>query len=388
MECFDVSGVVRTTMKILIISNTAYSLINFRGELIKSLQAKHLKVHVAIPKLDIDGESRKSLEGMGCIIHGIALVRAGMNPLSDVHTLLSILKLMINIRPQYVLAYTIKPVIYGMLAARLMRIKNRFALITGLGYAFQADGKSKAWQKVVQVLYKLALAGAGKVIFQNPDDQALFNKLGLIKKQANTVVNGSGVDLSYFSQQPLPQGALKFLMIARLLKDKGVQEYIQAAKLVKLDNPQVIFQLAGWLDQNPSAITQQELDRCVNSGVIEYLGKLSDVRLTLANSSVFVLPSYREGTPRSVLEAMAIGRPIITTDAPGCRETVENGVNGILIPIKDSESLASAMIMLINNSSMISSMAKESLRIVAEKYDVKKVNKQMLIAMGWSEAAF
>lgn len=382
MECFDVSGVVRTTMKILIISSTAYSLINFRGELIKSLQAKHLKVHVAIPKLDIDGESRKSLEGMGCIIHGIALVRAGMNPLSDVHTLLSILKLMINIRPQYVLAYTIKPVIYGMLAARLMRIKNRFALITGLGYAFQADSKSKVLQKFVQVMYKLALAGTGKVIFQNPDDQALFNKLGLIKKQANTVVNGSGVDLSYFSQQPLPQGALKFLMIARLLKDKGVQEYIQAAKLVKLDNPQVIFQLAGWLDQNPSAITQQELDRCVNSGVIEYLGKLSDVRLTLANSSVFVLPSYREGTPRSVLEAMAIGRPIITTDAPGCRETVENGVNGILIPIKDSESLASAMIMLINNSSMISSMAKESLRIVAEKYDVKKVNKQMLIAMG------
>lgn len=369
-------------MKILIISSTAYSLINFRGELIKSLQAKHLKVHVAIPKLDIDGESRKSLEGMGCIIHGIALVRAGMNPLSDVHTLLSILKLMINIRPQYVLAYTIKPVIYGMLAARLMRIKNRFALITGLGYAFQADSKSKVLQKFVQVMYKLALAGTGKVIFQNPDDQALFNKLGLIKKQANTVVNGSGVDLSYFSQQPLPQGALKFLMIARLLKDKGVQEYIQAAKLVKLDNPQVIFQLAGWLDQNPSAITQQELDRCVNSGVIEYLGKLSDVRLTLANSSVFVLPSYREGTPRSVLEAMAIGRPIITTDAPGCRETVENGVNGILIPIKDSESLASAMIMLINNSSMISSMAKESLRIVAEKYDVKKVNKQMLIAMG------
>jgi glycosyltransferase involved in cell wall biosynthesis len=382
MECFNVSSVVRTAMKILIISSTAHSLINFRGELIKSLQAKNLMVHVAIPKIDVDVESRTTLESMGCTIHGITLVRAGMNPLSDVLTLLSTLKLMINIRPQYVLAYTIKPVIYGMLAARVMRIKNRFALITGLGYTFQESSKSKVLQKFILFLYKLALAGTGKVIFQNPDDQALFKKLDLIKNQVNFVVNGSGVDLSHFAQQPLPQEPPKFLMIARLLKDKGVQEYMQAAKLVRMRHSKVVFQLAGWLDQNPSAITQQELDECVNSGDIEYLGKLSDVRPALAKCSVFVLPSYREGTPRSVLEAMAIGRPVITTDAPGCRETVENGVNGFLIPIKDSESLANAMLKFINNTSMISVMAKESLSIVAEKYDVRKVNKQMLIAMG------
>lgn len=370
-------------MKILLIASLAESLTNFRGPLIAAMLAKQAEVHVAAPDLLPGSEAGVKLVAMGCTVHSISLARAGTNPLADLRTLLSLLRLMVVVRPTVVLAYTIKPVIYGMLAARITGVAKRFALITGLGYAFQTS-KTGLLQQVVLLLYKQALKGAHKVFFQNPDDQALFTQLGLLNGVGSVVVNGSGVDLTYYSPQPMPVKIPVFLMVARLLGDKGVREYAQAAIKQKSHNAKAVFQLAGWIDENPDSISKSELDSWIKSGAIDYLGKLADVRGALSGCSVFVLPSYREGTPRSVLEAMATGRPIITTDAPGCRETVTHGENGFLVPIKNVQALQDAMQMCIDQPELILKMAKKSLKIVTEKYDVNKVNEHMLGEMGFA----
>jgi glycosyltransferase involved in cell wall biosynthesis len=386
MEHLDVSGMAGAAMKVLLIAGLAESLTNFRGPLITALLARKAQVHVAAPNLEAENATHAKLLALGCHVHSISLARAGTNPLADLRTLVSLLGVMRKVRPDLVLAYTIKPVIYGMLAARITGVTKRFALITGLGYAFQG-GATGRLQQLVQRLYKLALKSADKVFFQNPDDQALFKELGLLNGVASVVVNGSGVDLSHYAAQPMSSNMPTFLMIARLLGDKGVREYAQAAMQLKAQNPTAVFQLAGWIDENPNAIAQQELEAWVSSGAIEYLGKLDDVRPSLAECNVFVLPSYREGTPRSVLEAMAIGRAIITTDAPGCRETVKQGVNGFLVPIKNTPALADAMQICINQPELVAKMAQSSLQIAVEKYDVNKVNKHMLSEMGLYEAS-
>ena len=220
------------------------------------------------------------------------------------------------------------------------------------------------------------------MFFQNPDDEALFREFQLLPETVpSTVVNGSGVDVAEYSVAPLPDKPC-FLLIARLLGDKGVREYAQAAQLVKAVYPEAVFRLVGWIDDNPDAITQRELDQWVGSGLLEFLGRLDDVRPAISDCSVYVLPSYREGTPRTVLEAMAMGRAVITTDAPGCRETVVDGDNGFLVPVKDVNALADAMIKMVATSGLAASMGERSRRIAEEKYDVHKVNAAMLEGMG------
>jgi glycosyltransferase involved in cell wall biosynthesis len=310
--------------------------------------------------------------------------RTGTNPLADLSTLFALRRLMRALKPGHVLAYTIKPVIYGLLAARLASVPNRFALITGLGYAFtgEATGLRGALRAVVRRLYALSLRGAHKVFFQNPDDRELFLSLGIVGKATPTaIVNGSGIDVSAYAVAPLPQGA-DFLLIARLLGDKGVREYVEAARKVRAQHPEASFSLVGWIDGNPDAIAQGELDAWVNEGAIRYLGRMDDVRPALAACSVYVLPSYREGTPRTVLEAMAMGRPVITTDAPGCRETVKDGDNGFLVPVKSVDALAEAMLRFIREPALREAMGRRSREVAEDKYDVHKVNAVMLRAMG------
>ena len=194
------------------------------------------------------------------------------------------------------------------------------------------------------------------------------------------VVNGSGVDVTSFSVAVLPP-KLCFLMIARFLGDKGIREYADAARRVKAIHPNVTFSLVGWIDDNPDAIKNEELDKWVAEGIIEYQGRLSDVRPSIMDCSVYVLPSYREGTPRTVLEAMSMGRAIITTDAPGCRETVTHGVNGFLVPIKNVESLVSSMLYYVENPVQLTIMGAASRAIAEDKYDVHKVNAVMVNEM-------
>jgi len=307
-----------------------------------------------------------------------------MNPIKDLTLLFALRKLMRKIGADYVLGYTIKPVIYGSLAAWIAGVKHRFALITGLGYAFtgEASGLRKVLRILIQQLYRFSLSRNRLVFFQNPDDEALFRQLSLLKPAIpSSVVNGSGVDVTEYTVAAMP-GTPSFLLIARLLGDKGVREYVQAAALVKQRYPEVTFRLVGWIDDNPDAISRAELDAWITAGTIDFLGKLSDVRPAISNSSVYVLPSYREGTPRTVLEAMAMGRAVITTDAPGCRETVVDGDNGYLVPVQDVSALAAAMIKLVESPARVTAMGARSRQMAEDKYDVHKVNAVMLGEMG------
>ncbi|WP_221886554.1 glycosyltransferase family 4 protein [Vibrio cholerae] len=370
--------------RFLMVAGYPDSLLNFRGPLLKALLAAGLDVHVAAPDLPVNGEVRQRLEALGVRVHEVPLNRTGMNPVSDFGSLFCLWWLMWRLKPDFSLAYTIKPVIYGNIAAWLAGIPYRFALITGLGYAFQGEAGQRSWLKrIVRSLYRFALAKVNKVFFQNPDDAALFYDLGILNSANRKiiVVNGSGIDVDRFTVAPFPE-TTKFLLIARLLGDKGVREYVQAATKVRKQYPNAVFGLVGWIDENPDAIDGDELQSWIDSGVVKFYGRLADVKPAIADSSVYVLPSYREGTPRTVLEAMAMGRAVITTDAPGCRETVVHGKNGFLVPVKSSAELVAAMSHFIENPELVVAMGKESRLLAEEKYDVRKVNVHMLREMG------
>jgi glycosyltransferase involved in cell wall biosynthesis len=286
-------------------------------------------------------------------------------------------------RPDIVLSYTIKPVIYASIAAWLAGVNRRYVLVTGLGFNF-TESRDGAVTHLVRWLYKFALGKVNKVFFQNPDDKASFEDMRVVSPATSSVVvNGSGIDVGAFKDKPLPSGDIVFLMIARLLGDKGVREYAEAAARIREIFPNARFHLAGWIDEHPNAISRQELESWIENGTIEFLGYLDDVRPEIEAATVYVLPSYyREGTPRTVLEAMAMGRPIITTDAPGCRETVVDGYNGFLIPVKSVSGLVEAMQRFIENPDLAAEMGKRSREVAEDKYDVRKVNDVMLREMG------
>lgn len=372
-------------MKFLLVASFASSLIGFRKPLIIALLERGLEVHVAAPELLDNQVVMTELTRLGVIPHGISMQRTGINPVADTKALISLYSLMREIKPDYMMGYTIKPVIYGTLAAWLARVPKRFALITGLGFAFtgEDDNKRKRIRAVAQGLYRSALRHCQVVFFQNHDDEALFRQLKIVAPKTRTcVVSGSGVDVEEFDVVPFDtQKPLRFLLIARLLGDKGVREYNQAAEQVKKLHPEVQFDLVGGLDANPTSITQAELDEWIEADTVNFLGRLNDVRPAIQASSVYVLPSYREGTPRTVLEAMAMGRAIITTDAPGCRETVVDGDNGFLVPVKDVDALTQAMLRFIEQPVLIAQMGQRARIIAEEKYDVHKVNAHMISEM-------
>jgi len=372
-------------MKIFVLGSFASSLSNFRGKLLAALSNAGAELHLAAPDLLSDAATLQALAALGGRRHDIPLMRTGMNPLQDGGTLLAAVRLLHQVKPTHFLGYSIKPAIYGTLAAWLAGVPRRTVLITGLGYAFsgRATGLRGMLQHMLRLLYRLALSRATCVIFQNPDDRALFIQLRLVDPSKTAVVNGSGIPLDDFPQRPLPPPAqCHFLLIARLLRDKGINEYIEAARNIRRRYPQAVFHLAGWIDSNPAAIAESDLQSWIADGVIVYHGRLADVRPVLAACHVYVLPSYREGTPRTVLEAMATGRPVITTDAPGCRETVVDGDNGFLVPIADAAALAVAMERFLDDPSLIPRMGQRSREIAQEKYDVHAVNAAMLNHMG------
>lgn len=369
---------------VLMVAGLASSLINFRGDLLAAMRAEGHSVTVAAPDLSSDAETASRLRALGVEIADVPFERGGLNPISDLRAFLTLIRLMRHVRPTHLFAYTVKPVVWGMLAARVAGIPCRYAMITGLGYAFtgKASGKRLLVQRVVQRLYKVALAGAAKVFFQNPDDQAVFRNLGLLREGGRSViVNGSGVNVTRFAPEKMPEQPMRFLMIARLLGDKGLREYLAAASALKNRYPDAEFHLVGGTDSNPDAVPVEEVERCVQEGTISWHGATDDVRPFIAMSHVFVLPSYREGTPRAVLEAMAMGRPIVTTDAPGCRETVVHGDNGFLVTPRDVPSLVDGMERFLLNPDLVETMGKSARTVAVEKYDVQRVNRVMLKEM-------
>jgi glycosyltransferase involved in cell wall biosynthesis len=367
--------------RVVVLGSFAGSLINFRGPLIAEMVARGHRVFALAP--DISEEVAAQVRALGAEPVSIRLGRTSLNPFGALATLRDLGRALRAIGPDIVFAYTIKPIILGAAAARAAGVPRFVCLVTGLGYAFTGGREPKRLfsRAVGKRMYKRAFGRAFLAVFQNPDDLGEFRRLGLLPPALPTLlVNGSGVDVDHFAPAPLPAGA-SFLMIARLLKDKGIREFAKAAARLKAERPEVRISLVGPPDTSPDGISQAQLDAMVASG-IQYLGMQSDVRGAIREHSVYVLPSYREGTPRSVLEAMAMGRPVVTTDAPGCRETVLEGVNGLLVPPKDWEALYRAMRRFVDEPRLIAPMGAESRRIAEEKFDVRKVNAALLAAAG------
>lgn len=257
-------------------------------------------------------------------------------------------------------------------------------MVTGLGYTLsEPQGLRRLLQKkLVSQLYRKSLSHNHRVFFQNPDDLDFFLDENILPcKDRACWVHGSGVDLTHFKPTPVPVHPLRFLLIARLLYDKGINEYVQAARMLKRRHPQVRFGLLGPLDTHPNAIPIRSIEQWQREGILEYYGLQDDVRPYLAQSSVCVLPSYREGTPRSVLEAMAMNRPVITTQTPGCRETVRHGYNGFLVPTRAVRPLAAAMERFIHEPALVEPMGQASLQLARQKFDVRNVNRILLKQM-------
>lgn len=374
-------------MKFVIISNDIFTVLNFRFDFIKKIQTMNNEVYILAPNIEEEAQVCETLEKNGFIIRKIFMDRAGTNPISDIRTIQSIYHALKEINPDIVFSYTIKPVIYGTIAASILGVSNIYALICGLGNMFQDIKKDKFnfVNYIVNKLYKVALCRCNKVFFQNHDDLDLLYSLKILdNKNKGVVVNGSGINLNKFTIDALKcdgQGNIKasFIMVARLLRYKGVYEYVEAARILKRKYPNAEFHLVGDRDENPASISSVDLKAWTESEFIKCWGRLQDVRPALQQANIFVLPSYyREGIPRSILEAMSMGKAIITTDNVGCRETVEEGKNGYLVQPKDVNSLVLALEKLILQPKLIKEMAKYSRILAEQKFDVTKINQSMI----------
>lgn len=368
----------RGNMKILIVYNTMQN-VWFRRYFLRDLLKRGDEV-VAVAPYD---EWTEKVEALGIRCIDIGLSRWGSNPFSEAATILRIFRIVRAERPAAVISYTIKPVIYGSLAARFVPRVKIFSVVTGLGYMFVEAGLAGRFRQFFAGwLYRLALTSNKRVFFQNPDDMSLFLSRRIVGEERATLVPGSGVDTEFFA--PTEGVALKdhFLLVARMLTDKGVDLYVAAARRLKRKYPQAVFVLLGPVDDNPAAIPLATLQAWDAEGVINYLGSVDDIRPEMAKCSVYVLPSrYREGIPRTNLEALAMGKPVVTTDMPGCRETVMPGINGFLIPPGDEEALERAMESFILDPSLAARMGRESRAMALKKFRVEIVNGTIIEAL-------
>ncbi|WP_313804095.1 glycosyltransferase family 4 protein [Sphingobium sp.] len=370
-------------MKVMILSSLSWSLINFRGALIAGMVAEGHEVVACAP--DEEPEVLAKLAGMGVRFCRTPMARAGTNPLHDARTLLHYRRLMRMERPDVVVAYTQKPIIYGGLAARLWSRARYFAIMSGLGYVFSEEADSRHWLRtIVSRLYRIGVARARCIFVFNNDDHRVMQESGIVPPAQRVMqVPGSGIDVRHFAEQPLPGGPFTFLMMGRLMRDKGVGEYVEAARIIRARRPDVRFLLLTRPEtENPTGYAAADLEQWREAGLIEFLPETRDVRPFIASAHAFVLPSfYREGLPRTILEALAIGRPVITTDMPGCREPIRDGVNGLLVPPRDGPALAEAMEQLIADPARVTAMAKAARQTAVDIYDVDKVNAMLLDVM-------
>jgi glycosyltransferase involved in cell wall biosynthesis len=365
---------------ITIVSSQAFSQINFRGPLIKKLVQSGNTVYALAP--DFDDTLRRQINELGATPVDFSMSRTGMSPLLDISDTIRLAGLLRQLSPSITLAYFIKPVIFATLAAWFVGVPRRVALIAGLGYVFTPGNryfslKRRLLRSIVSILYRIALSRAHAVIFQNSDDIDDFTKRKVVNASKVIKIGGTGVDLKEWPLSSPVIEPVTFLLAARLLLEKGIIEYAEAARLVKLRHNSVRFILLGGLDSNPGGLPEEQINSWVAQGILEWPGHV-DVKPWLAKASVFVLPSYREGVPRSTQEAMAMGRPVITTDVPGCRETVEEGVNGFFVPCRNSEALAQAMLRFILQPELIRTMGLASRALAEQRFDAEVINTQMI----------
>jgi len=368
-------------MKICLISqNVTPGLLIFRKDFIRFLVNKGHEVYAFA--IDYTPESLKALEDLGAIPVSYQLNKTGLNPIKDIRDTYRLYKTLKKLLPDVVFSFFVKPSIYGSIAAGLAGVPRKIAMLEGLGYIHTPckqgmSLKKRLLQRVHGLLCSTGYAFADKVLFLNPDDPRDLSRVAFLNQSKLEVLGPIGLDLqAYPFSEPDLTKPIRFIFIARMLAEKGVFEYLMAARLVKARFPEAEFVILGGLDpDNPAALTKSQLDDVIAEGLIIYPGHVDNVRDWIADSHVFVLPSYyREGFPRSAQEAMAIGRAVITTDVPGCRETVVNGVNGFLVPPWNIEALSEKMLYLIEHPDEIKRMGAESYRIAVERFDVHKIN--------------
>ncbi|STR26008.1 Capsular glucan synthase [Janthinobacterium lividum] len=365
------------------ISNQAFSIINFRGPLVAEMIKRGCTVYALAP--DYDDGNRAAVAALGAIPIDYSMSRAGMNPVRDAMDLFKLAFLLRKLKPDASFTYFIKPVIYGTLAARLAGISKRYAMIEGAGYVFIEDTASNWRRKLLRAfatgLYRLGLSQANRVFMLNADDKELFVSEKMVCAGKVQLLDGIGLDLNHYRMTAPASQPFTFILVARLLREKGIYEYVEAARKIKARHPDIRFILLGSIDLNPGSVDEATVHEWVAEGTIEWPGQVSDVREWIAQASVFVLPSYREGLPRSTQEAMAMGRPVITTDVPGCRDTVSDGINGYMVPARNAVALSNAMLKLIEHPELLAPMGERGRHMAEEKFDVHKINAVILQAM-------
>ncbi|WP_179354440.1 glycosyltransferase family 4 protein [Winogradskyella vidalii] len=364
--------------KILLIASYDGSLIRFRGDFIKYLIKSGFDVFATAPSFT--EKNSELIKAMGATPIEFNLQRTGLNPLKDIKSIQELKSIMKSNKIDLVFPYTVKPVIYGSMAANSCKIPV-ISLITGLGYAFTGlTAKARLLQRFNETLYKLSIRKNKVIVFQNKDDYQLFLDRKVISKQQKVdFVSGSGINLTQFSfKEKKASDKVSFLLVARLIKEKGIALYMDAAKILKAKYPNAEFHLIGAPETSPSAISEDELNLLHKEGVIIFHGKQSNIEDHLHQRDIFVLPSYyREGLPRTTLEACACGNPIITTDSVGCRESVKEGVNGFLIEPQNLEALVKPMEYFITHPEKIKEMGIKSRAYAEERFDVNIINNDL-----------
>ncbi len=369
-------------MRMALIGNQATLMLSFRGPLIRDLVAKGIEVFAFAP--DYDETTRNSVRAMGAKPRDYRLARTGMNPLVDAAAMAHLIASLRSLRPEVSLCFAVKPVVYGTLAAKIAGVPRRYAVIEGLGHAFMESAtlRSRLLRTLVSGLYRAALRHATSTFFLNADDRSDFVDAGLVAAEKATLVGAIGVDLSEWRAVPPCTNPMTFLFVGRLLREKGLLEFIEAARQIRSLHQDVRFVVLGDVDSNPSSVSTEQIHAWVAVGLVDWPGRVANVAPWLARSSVFVLPSYREGVPRSTQEAMAMGRPVVTTDVPGCRDTVEHMRNGFLVPAKNADALAAALLAFVKNPHLVGEMGRRSRQLAEERFDAKAASKRLTEAMG------
>ena len=367
-------------MKIAVLSSFTTSLFWFRIDMMQAFRKAGYEVLAVGDGPEEEWAQRFS--DLGIRYRRIPVQRNGTNPIRDLTTLRALLRLLKEEKPDKIFAYQAKTVIYGGIAARVRGIREFYPLIAGVGSVFLGGGfKQKLIRSILVAEYRLGMGHAPKIFFQNRDDLKVFTDAKILPRHKAVMIHGSGVNVEKFTPTSLPEEP-GFLCISRLIRDKGVWEYLEAARKLRAKRPEARCVLVGPFDTNPSAIKPEELQPYIDDGSVEYVGEQKDVQPFLRSCTAYVLPSYHEGTPKTVLEAMACGRPTITTDAPGCRETVTDGVNGYLVPVRDVDAIVTAMERILDDPANAQRMATQARRIAEDVYDVHKVNASICKTMG------
>lgn len=374
-------------MKVVFIGTVASSILGFRASLIKEVLAEGHEVFALA--IDYTDEQKEIVRSWGAVPVDYDLSRSGLNPLSDIKTVYYLKKELEKITPDIVFSYFVKPVIYGTIAAKLSKVPQRIGMLEGLGFVFTSQPhrmplKTMIIRWVILRLFRISFPHLTQLVFLNNDDKnELLNDYRL-KVKSVSVLGGIGVDLTTFKYSPPSNNKVSFLFIGRLLREKGVYEFLHAAKAIKERyNNDVEFVVVGQQDStSPNALTKHELDAYIDSGVIDYPGQVSNVYSWIEASSVLVLPSYREGMPMCVQESMAVGRPVIVSDVPGCRDSVIDSSNGFLVPVFSVEKLIEKMAWFVEHPESIETMGKSGRNFAEKEYDVIKVNTKLLALMG------